>query len=38
VVDVNRLLKQHEMMQQMAKQFSGKKMKKFGKGAMPFGF
>ncbi len=38
VVDVNRLLKQHEMMQQMAKQFSGKKMKKFGRGSMPFGF
>ncbi len=40
VVDINRLLKQFEMMQQMAKQmtrqFSGKrKFGKFGKGTMP---
>ena len=38
VVDVNRLLKQFDMMQQMARQMSGKKMKKFGKGSVPFGF
>ena len=31
VVDVNRILKQHESMQQMMKQFSGKKMKKLQK-------
>ena len=31
VVDINRLLKQFEMMQQMTKQFSGGKMKKMGK-------
>jgi signal recognition particle subunit SRP54 len=39
VVDINRMLKQFEMMQQMAKQFSGKNMKKFGKRGMglPFG-
>jgi signal recognition particle subunit SRP54 len=41
VVDVNRVLKQYEMMQQMAKQFTGKNLKKLGKRAgmgMPFGF
>ena len=40
VVDINRLLKQFEMMQTMARQFSGKKMKRFqrGGGKMPFGF
>ena len=39
VVDVNRLLKQYEMMQTMAKQFSGKKMKRFRRGGgFPFGF
>ena len=38
VVDVNRLLKQYEMMQSMAKQFSGKKMKRFRRGGgFPFG-
>ena len=37
VVDVNRLLKQFEMMQTMAKQLSGKKMKRFRKGGFPFG-
>ena len=31
VVDVNRLLKQFDMMQQMTKQFSGKQMKRMGK-------
>ena len=31
VVDVNRLLKQFESMQQMARQFSGKNMKKMQK-------
>ena len=31
VVDINRLLKQFEMMQQMTKQFSGGKLKKMGK-------
>ena len=31
VVDINRLLKQFEMMQQMTKQFSGKQMKRRGK-------
>ena len=31
VVDVNRLLKQYEAMQQMMKQFSGKNMKKMQK-------
>ena len=30
VVDINRLLKQFEMMQQMTKQFSGKQMKRMG--------
>lgn len=40
VVDINRLLKQYEMMQQMARQMSGggKKMKKFGKMGMMPGF
>ncbi len=39
VVDVNRLLKQFETMQAMAKQFAGaKKGKFFGKGRNPFGF
>ena len=38
VVDVNRLLKQYEMMQSMAKQFSGKKMKRLRRGGFPFGF
>ena len=39
VVDINRLLKQFEMMQTMARQFSGKKMKRFQRGGkMPFGF
>ena len=40
VVDINRLLKQFEMMQNMAKQFSGKKMKRMGRmgGGLPFGF
>ncbi len=43
VVDVNRLLKQYEMMQQMARQMSGKnlkKLQKMGRGGMgmPFGF
>ena len=46
VVDVNRVLKQHESMQQMMKQFSGKKMKKLqkkfgsmgGMGGFPTGF
>ncbi len=38
VVDVNRLLKQYEMMQSMAKQLSGKKMKRFRRGGgFPFG-
>ena len=38
VVDVNRLLKQFEMMQTMAKQFSGKKMKRrLRGGGFPFG-
>ena len=37
VVDVNRLLKQFEMMQSMAKQFSGKKMKRLRRGGFPFG-
>ena len=31
VVDINRLLKQFELMQQMSKQFSGKQMKRMGK-------
>ena len=39
VVDVNRLLKQYEMMQSMVKQFSGKNMKKLqrkmGRGGFP---
>ena len=36
VVDVNRLLKQYEMMQKMAKQLSGagKKGRRFGKGGL----
>ena len=40
VVDVNRVLKQYEAMQQMMKQFSGKKMKKMQKkfGALGGGF
>ena len=40
VADVNKLLKQFEMMQTMARQLSGKKMKRFqrGGGKMPFGF
>ena len=38
VVDVNRLLKQYEMMQSMAKQLSGKKMKRLRRGGFPFGF
>ena len=38
VVDVNRLLKQYEMMQTMAKQLSGKKMKRMRRGGFPFGF
>ena len=40
VVDINRLLKQFEMMQTMAKQMSGggKKMKRFNKGGGMFGF
>ena len=37
VVDVNRLLKQYEMMQSMARQLSGKKMKRFRRGGFPFG-
>ena len=35
VVDINRLLKQFEAMQQMVRQFSGKKMKRFQKGGFP---
>ena len=38
VVDINRLLKQFEMMQQMSKQFSGKNMKKLGKMGKMGGF
>ena len=43
VVDVNRILKQYDAMNQMMKQFSGKKMKKLQKkmgqmGSMPGGF
>ena len=43
VVDVNRILKQYDAMNQMMKQFSGKKMKKLqrkmgGMGGMPGGF
>ena len=39
VVDVNRLLKQYEMMQTMARQFSGKKMKRLRRGGgFPFNF
>jgi signal recognition particle subunit SRP54 len=40
VVEINRLLKQYEMMQQMAKQMagSGRKMKKLGRMGMPPGF
>ena len=44
VVDINRLLKQFEMMQTMARQFSGKGAKKMmrrakmGGGGFPFGF
>ena len=38
VEDVNKLLKQFEMMRSMIRQFSGKKMKRFGKGrGMPGG-
>ena len=39
-MDVNRLLKQFDAMQQMMKQFSGKNMKKLQKkmGRMPGGF
>ena len=38
VVDVNRLLKQFELMQTMAKQLSGKKAKRFRRGGgLPFG-
>ena len=37
VVDVNRVLKQYEAMQQMMKQFSGKKMKKMQKKFGAFG-
>ena len=38
VEDVNKLLKQFEMMRSMIKQFSGKKMKRFGRGkGMPGG-
>ena len=37
VVDVNRLLKQYEMMQSMARQLSGKKAKRFRRGGFPFG-
>ena len=39
VVDINRLLKQFDMMQQMSRQFSGKQMKRMGRmgkfGKMP---
>ncbi|MBQ6255474.1 MAG: signal recognition particle protein [Clostridia bacterium] len=39
VVDINRLLKQFEMMQNMAKQMSGRKMKRLRRGSgFPFGF
>ena len=44
VVDVNRLLKQFEAMQQLTKQLNGKNAKKLrrmglmGKGGIPFGF
>ena len=39
VVDVNRLLKQYELMQKMTKQMtSAGKRKKFGRGKNPFGF
>ena len=38
VVDINRLLKQFELMQQMSKQFSGKNMKKLGKMGKMGGF
>ena len=39
VVDINRLLKQFEMMQQMTKQMAGMgKRKMFGKNKFPFGF
>lgn len=40
VVEINRLLKQYEMMQQMARQMAGggKKMKKLGRMGMPPGF
>ncbi len=39
VVDINRLLKQFEMMQQMTKQMTGMgKRKMFGKNKFPFGF
>ena len=39
VVDINRLLKQFDLMQQMSRQFSGKQMKRMGRmgkfGKMP---
>ena len=38
VVDINRLLKQFELMQQMSKQFSGKNMKKLGRMGKMGGF
>ena len=38
VVDINRLLKQFEMMQQMSKQFSGKNMKKLSRMGKMGGF
>ena len=38
VVDINRLLKQFELMQQMSKQFSGKNIKKLGKMGKMGGF
>ena len=31
MVDINRLLKQFDMLQKMSKQFSGKQMKRLGK-------
>ena len=37
VVDINRLLKQFDMMQQMARQLSGRGRKKFARGGLPFG-
>ena len=38
VVDINRLLKQFELMQQMSRQFSGKNMKKLGRMGKMGGF